>query len=107
MTSTLVGDPPRMLTESSISEYMRLDLLGGLDSNLSGLGIRLPPVSSPACTPPSFAPRPLELELDGDVIPGSLSGSGGSMGARVSRALGFEGGGLGAGLEGRLWGARP
>ena len=39
----------------------------------------------------------LELELDGDVIPGSLSGSGGSMGAGVTRALGFEGGGLGAG----------
>ena len=49
----------------------------------------------------------LELELDGDVIPGSLSGSGGSMGAGVTRALGFEGGGLGAGLGGRLWGARP
>ena len=32
----------------------------------------------------------LELELDGDVIPGSL-------GAGVTRALGFEGGGLGAG----------
>ena len=39
----------------------------------------------------------LELELDGDVIPGSLSGSGGSIGAGVSGALGFEGGGLGAG----------
>ena len=39
----------------------------------------------------------LELELDGDVIPGSLSGSGGSMGAGISLTLGFEGGGLGAG----------
>ena len=48
----------------------------------------------------------LELELDGDVIPDSLSGSGGSMGAGVSRALGFEGGGLGARLGGRLREAR-
>ena len=39
----------------------------------------------------------LELELDGDVIPGSLSGSGGSIGAGVSGALGIEGGGLGGG----------
>ena len=124
--------------------FQTLHLFGALGSHLSGLGVRLPPVSSLACTPPGFAPRPLrphltqwqykvaltshwnkvawysatiqkfqtetsnviflmayfsdlELELDGDVIPGSLSGSGGSIGAGVSGALGFEGGGLGAG----------
>ena len=46
------------------------------------------------------------LHLLGDVIPSSLSGSGGSMGAGVSHALGFEGGGLGARLGGRLREAR-
>ena len=44
-------------------EFQTLHLLGALGSHLSGLGVRLPPVSSLACTPPGFAPRPLRPHL--------------------------------------------
>ena len=43
--------------------FQTLHLLSGLGSHLSGLSVRLPPVSSLACTPPGFAPRPLRPHL--------------------------------------------